>query len=88
MAADGYQRIVNTDISGVVIDQMNADNKFPDALSYVVSDCTDMHEYADASWDIVLDKGTTDSMLWSLDPFGFCYKYYAEVTRILKEGGT
>ncbi|XP_036129255.1 eEF1A lysine and N-terminal methyltransferase isoform X2 [Molossus molossus] len=59
----GYQDIVNIDISEVVIKQMkerNA-NRRPQ-MSFLKMDMTQM-EFPDASFQVVLDKGTLDAVL-------------------------
>ena len=59
----GYQDIVNIDISEVVIKQMKERNasRRP-RMSFLKMDMTQM-EFPDASFQVVLDKGTLDAVL-------------------------
>ena len=36
----------------------------------------------------MLDKGTIDALLWSMDPAGNVYRLLSEASRVVKEGGT
>lgn len=82
----GWKRIVNNDISKVVIEQMSETNKYPDML-YQVMDVTAM-SYPDESFDMVLDKSTIDALLCSDSPMLLVAKMIWEVYRVLKKGGT
>ncbi len=48
---------MQTDISQVVIDQMRAKHAHMPQLTYVKSDVTNMHEFADCSFASAVDKG-------------------------------
>ncbi|XP_054567421.1 eEF1A lysine and N-terminal methyltransferase isoform X4 [Eptesicus fuscus] len=78
----GYQDIVNIDISEVVIKQMkerNA-NRRPQ-MSFLKMDMTQM-EFPDASFQVVLDKGTLDAVLTDEEE-----KTLQQVDRMLAEVG-
>jgi len=57
MAKDGYEDIVNIDISSVVIEQMREKHKEITQLTYMQMDIRDMGFFGDESFDCVLDKG-------------------------------
>lgn len=55
MYDDGYRRIVNMDISNVVIDQMKDRNLHRPEMSWEIGDALDM-KYEDEYFDVVVDK--------------------------------
>ncbi|XP_028386464.1 eEF1A lysine and N-terminal methyltransferase isoform X2 [Phyllostomus discolor] len=78
----GYQDIVNIDISEVVIKQMKERNaaRRPQ-MSFLKMDMTQM-EFPDASFQVVLDKGTLDAVLTDEEE-----KTLRQVDRMLAEVG-
>ncbi|KAF6292782.1 eEF1A lysine and N-terminal methyltransferase [Rhinolophus ferrumequinum] len=78
----GYQDIVNIDISEVVIKQMKERNasRRPQ-MSFLKMDMTQM-EFPDASFQVVLDKGTLDAVLTDEEE-----KTLQQVDRMLAEVG-
>ncbi|KAM7055273.1 eEF1A lysine and N-terminal methyltransferase isoform 1-T1 [Molossus nigricans] len=85
----GYQDIMNIDISEVVIKQMkerNA-NRRPQ-MSFLKMDMTQM-EFPDASFQVVLDKGTLDAVLTDEEERTLQQvdRMLAEVGRVLQVGG-
>ncbi|XP_077757798.1 eEF1A lysine and N-terminal methyltransferase isoform X4 [Canis aureus] len=78
----GYQDIVNIDISEVVIKQMKERNasRRPQ-MSFLKMDMTQM-EFPDASFQVVLDKGTLDAVLMDEEE-----KTLQQVDRMLAEVG-
>ncbi|KAM6218575.1 eEF1A lysine and N-terminal methyltransferase isoform 3-T3 [Rhynchocyon petersi] len=78
----GYQDIVNIDISEVVIKQMKEHNasRRPQ-MSFVKMDMMQM-EFPDASFQVVLDKGTLDAVLTDEEE-----KTLQQVDRMLAEVG-
>lgn len=64
MFQDGYQNIINIDISPTVISQMN--EQFPH-MTWKVMDATKM-DFIDGEFDIIIDKGTLDALI-----SGKCY---------------
>ncbi|XP_006887490.1 PREDICTED: methyltransferase-like protein 13 isoform X2 [Elephantulus edwardii] len=78
----GYQDIVNIDISEVVIKQMKEHNasKRP-RMSFLKMDMMQM-EFPDASFQVVLDKGTLDAVLTDEEE-----KTLQQVDRMLAEVG-
>lgn len=60
----GYTSITNTDFSPAVIKRMADRHKdYHHQLTYMVSDCRSMVEFADKQFDCVLDKGTMDAIM-------------------------
>ncbi|KAJ4887198.1 S-adenosyl-L-methionine-dependent methyltransferases superfamily protein [Raphanus sativus] len=62
MVDDGYVDVVNIDISSVEIDAMNKKHSDHPQLKYLKLDVRDMKAFEDASFDVVIDKGTLDSL--------------------------
>nr|XP_035936450.1 eEF1A lysine and N-terminal methyltransferase isoform X3 [Halichoerus grypus] len=85
----GYQDIVNIDISEVVIKQMKERNasRRPQ-MSFLKMDMTQM-EFPDASFQVVLDKGTLDAVLTDEEEKTLHQvdRMLAEVGRVLQVGG-
>ncbi|TVU19261.1 hypothetical protein EJB05_35400 [Eragrostis curvula] len=87
MAKDGYQDIVNIDISSVVIEQMREKHAEIKQLTYMQMDVRDMSLFDDESFDCVLDKGTLDAMMCADDTPHGASKMLAEVARLLRPRG-
>ncbi|XP_005374908.1 PREDICTED: methyltransferase-like protein 13 isoform X2 [Chinchilla lanigera] len=85
----GYRDIVNIDISEVVIKQMRERNasRRPQ-MSFLKMDMTQM-EFPDASFQVVLDKGTLDAVLTDEEErtLQLVDRMLAEVGRVLQVGG-
>lgn len=85
----GYRDIVNIDISEVVIKQMKECNatRRPQ-MSFLKMDMTQM-EFPDASFQVVLDKGTLDAVLTDEEEKTLQQvdRMLAEVGRVLQVGG-
>ncbi|MBW02722.1 Methyltransferase-like protein 13, partial [Eschrichtius robustus] len=85
----GYQDIVNIDISEVVIKQMKERNagRRPQ-MSFLKMDMTQM-EFPDASFQVVLDKGTLDAVLTDEEEKTLQQvdRMLVEVGRVLQVGG-
>jgi len=67
MVDDGYQDVVNIDISSVVIEQMKKKYHDMPRLKYMKMDVKDMSDFESGSFDAVIDKGTLDSIMVSRD---------------------
>lgn len=82
----GYTDIVNIDISPSVIEQMrtatDAKNK---KMEWLVMDGCDL-KFADASFDVVLDKGTLDAVICGKD-LTISNKMLLEAKRVIKPTG-
>ncbi|OVA04015.1 Methyltransferase type 11 [Macleaya cordata] len=82
MVKDGYEDIVNIDISSVAIDMMKKKYENIPQLKYMKMDVRDMSYFPDDSFESVIDKGIcgTDAPLSAAQMLG-------EVSRLLKPGG-
>jgi len=64
MYADGYQSIVNIDISPIVVKYMEERYKVKcPLLQYKVMDVLEMKEFKNGEFDAVIDKATFDSII-------------------------
>lgn len=84
----GFQHVTNMDISDVLIAQMRerySEKKY----ASVAWDAMDAQAlgYADASFDLVLDKGTLDAVICDQNSGEILYNVFAECSRVLKPGG-
>eukprot|EP00668_Euglena_longa_P028795 GGOE01036120.1.p1 GENE.GGOE01036120.1~~GGOE01036120.1.p1 ORF type:complete len:228 (+),score=65.13 GGOE01036120.1:78-761(+) len=83
----GFQNIVNVDISEVCITQMKARYKDLDRMEWLVKDCMKL-DFPDASFDVVIDKGTMDAILCGSNSFYNVYQMNKHICRVLKKGGS
>ncbi|XP_057456931.1 uncharacterized protein LOC130747890 isoform X5 [Lotus japonicus] len=88
MVRDGYEDIVNIDISSVAIDMMRRKYEYIPQLKYMQMDVRDMSYFPDESFDGVIDKGTLDSLMCGTDAPISASQMLAEVCRLLKPGGS
>ena len=80
MYDNGFTNLVNIDISSVVIHQMRERSaKSRPHLCYQVADCTEMPEFADNSFDVVIDKSTIDAILCGESSFVNTAKMLKEI---------
>ena len=89
MYEDGYTTISNVDISDIVIDQMQEyyKEKIP-SLKFLKADIRNMKEhFEDATFDVVIDKGTLDSILCGDSSGPNSIKALHEIYRVLKPNG-
>ncbi|KAG2668756.1 hypothetical protein I3843_14G005900 [Carya illinoinensis] len=63
MVKDGYEDIMNIDISSVAIDMMRRKYENIPQLKYMQMDVRNMSFFPDESVDSVIDKGTLDSLM-------------------------
>ncbi|KAG8087895.1 hypothetical protein GUJ93_ZPchr0010g8514 [Zizania palustris] len=87
MVDDGYQDIVNIDISSVVIEQMKKKYHAKPQLKYMKMDVKNMSQFESCSFDAVIDKGTLDSIMCGQNSQENATKMLEEVNRILKDKG-
>ncbi|XP_031396491.1 EEF1A lysine methyltransferase 4 isoform X2 [Punica granatum] len=87
MVEDGYEEVINIDVSSVVIEAMR--KKYSDCpqLKYMKMDVRDMHAFQSGCFDAVLDKGTLDSLLCGSNSRQNAAKMLEEVARVLKDRG-
>jgi SAM-dependent methyltransferase len=82
----GVQQITNIDISDVVIAQMKGRYREMDKMTWTRMDVTRL-DFPDASFDVVIDKGTIDSLLCGANSFHNVYAMHKQLSRVLKRGG-
>lgn len=81
--------VISVDYSEPVIQRMRrtAIERGQRELTFETMDCTDMRAFPDASFDIVLDKGTIDAMACAQDHNRIIARYVSEIRRLLRPGG-
>ncbi|MCD7457026.1 hypothetical protein HAX54_033921 [Datura stramonium] len=87
MVDDGYEDVVNIDISSVVIEAMQKKYSGRPQLKYMKMDTRYMSSFEDGSFDAVVDKGTLDSILCGESSQKNAAKMLTEVGRVLKDKG-
>ncbi|XP_022953338.1 methyltransferase-like protein 13 [Cucurbita moschata] len=87
MVNDGYEDIMNVDISSVAVDIMRRKHQFIPQLKYMEMDVRDMSFFPDEKFDAVVDKGTLDALMCGTDASISAAKMLGEVSRLLKPGG-
>ncbi|XP_024025823.1 methyltransferase-like protein 13 [Morus notabilis] len=87
MVEDGYEDIMNVDISSVAIEMMRRKHESIPQLKYMQMDVRDMIFFSDNSFDGVIDKGTLDSLMCGADAPISASRMLGEVSRLLKPGG-
>ncbi|XP_076952134.1 uncharacterized protein LOC143625772 [Bidens hawaiensis] len=87
MVKDGYESIMNVDISGVAIEMMRRKYEHVPQLEYMQMDVWDMSFFLDDLFDSVIDKGTLDALMCGTDAPVSASQMLGEVSRILKPGG-
>lgn len=84
----GYKRITNIDISAVAVNAMRTRNlDARPGMTWLVADATNLVAFPTSHFDVVLDKGTFDAVAAARQPQSIV-KLLAEVTRVLRVGGT
>ncbi|CAM8996417.1 unnamed protein product [Rhodiola kirilowii] len=87
MVEDGYEDVVNVDISSVVIEAMQRKHSGCPQLKYMQMDVRDMSAFQSRSFDAVCDKGTLDSILCGNNSQENAARMLHEVERVLKDNG-
>ncbi|XP_060184033.1 uncharacterized protein LOC132613808 isoform X2 [Lycium barbarum] len=85
MVDDGYEDVVNVDISSVVIEAMQKKYSDRPQLKYMKMDTRDMSCFEGGSFDGVVDKGTLDSILCGQSSQQNAAKMLSEVGRLHME---
>ncbi|CAB82695.1 putative protein [Arabidopsis thaliana] len=88
MVKDGYEDIMNVDISSVAIEMMQTKYASVPQLKYMQMDVRDMSYFEDDSFDTIIDKGTLDSLMCGSDALLSASRMLGEVSRLIKPGGT
>lgn len=95
MYDDGYKSIVNTDYSGVLIENMQQRHEYTrPEMQWLEMDIRDL-KFEQDTFDVAIDKGTMDAMMtakgdvWDPpeDVVENCNREVDEVLRVLKPGG-
>lgn len=86
MYEDGYQAISNIDISKVCIDSMAEKYKDKTGLTWQYMNCMQL-DFPDENFDVVMDKGTIDSILCGEGSTANSAKMMNEISRALKPMG-
>jgi len=86
MFDDGFSDVTSIDYSEVVVRTMTetVTSKKP-ALKYVVMDAREL-KFPDESFDVIIDKGTLDSVLCGEETVRNSATMLAEIHRVLKPG--
>merc|ERR1711871_1167744 len=85
MSQDGYTDIHSTDYSEEAIEQMKEKDR--PGCRYAVMDARAFEGWADNSVNVVIDKGTLDSVANMTDGIAQCKMVLEEVARVLCPGG-
>jgi len=81
------KNITNIDISEVCVNHMKAKHEDKQEMQWQKMDVRKL-EFADGTFDVVIDKGTLDSVLCGEGSTKNCAQMCKEVSRVLKPGGT
>lgn len=88
MYEDGYEEIVNIDISHTVVNYMEEKIKARcPKMVYKQMDILDMSEFKQGEFNVVLDKGTLDSILCGDNSTPNAEKMLSEIHRVLAPNG-
>ncbi|XP_047317061.1 EEF1A lysine methyltransferase 4 [Impatiens glandulifera] len=87
MVNDGFEDVVNSDISSVVIEAMQTKYSHLPQMKYMKMDVRDMNAFQGGFFDAVIDKGTLDSILCGHNSRENAIKMLGEVERVLKNKG-
>lgn len=86
MYEDGFTRITNIDISRVVVNQMRESHRGKTSMVWQHMNACALN-FPDASFNVVLDKGTLDSILCGNGSLNNGAMMCMEVSRVLKADG-
>ncbi|XP_042318478.1 eEF1A lysine and N-terminal methyltransferase [Sceloporus undulatus] len=86
---EGYQDIINVDISDLVVKQMQERSaSLRPKMTYMVMDVLQM-DFPDVCFQVVLDKGTLDALLTDAEESSLsrAERMFSEIGRVLQFGG-
>eukprot|EP01066_Platyproteum_vivax_P009800 Platyproteum_vivax@DN433_c0_g1_i1.p1 len=86
MVEDGYEKIINVDISKVVTDAMKEKYSEKAELEYEEMDCREM-KFENGEFEAAIDKGTLDSLLCGDNSNVSASKMLEEISRVLSPTG-
>lgn len=81
----GYRNIVNIDICDVVVQQMRARYRDLEGMEWRTLDATKL-DYPEDSFDLVIDKGTTDAILCGANSFHNVHAMNKGISKAMKKG--
>ena len=84
---EGWTNITNIDYCKNVIDDMRQQCIPFHGLQFILMDCRNMSQFAEASFDVIIEKGTLDTVFCSLSGVDNARKAISEIFRVLKPGG-
>jgi SAM-dependent methyltransferase len=87
MYDDGYTNQILTDTSQVVIEQMSHWHRKRKGMIFQIGDATDMSEFEDASFDVVIDKSLYDTIVCEDDGRRMVLSMFDECYRVLRPKG-
>lgn len=82
----GFSKVINIDISNILIQQMKSKYENNSNLEWFTMDCTKL-SFENNYFDYVFDKGTIDALYCSSDSVQLISKTMDEVERVLKFNG-
>lgn len=85
MLQDGFDEVFSTDISSSVVEKMKRMYRGEKRLKWVLSDCTNMKEFGDGEFDLVVDKGTLDALYCGTNARQSVVRTIEEIKRVLKK---
>ncbi len=83
---DGFKNITNIDYSPVCVHQMSERYSDYPEMKFLVMDCTDM-TFDNSSFDVIIDKGTLDSVLCSEGASDNAHKTLKGIFQVLQPAG-
>lgn len=85
----GFTDITNLDFSELVIYEMKIKNMYRTEMKWEIGDMTNLTDFNDASFDIVIDKGALDALMSTdtIETKNQANKMFSEIHRVLKSSG-
>ncbi len=88
MHKDGYMNIMNVDFSPTIVNYMNEMNRSKGLpTNYREMNILDMKEFGDGEFNVVIDKGTLDSLLCAENAIADVDKMLREIYRVMAKDG-
>lgn len=83
---EGHTQLTNIDISGVVVEAMTEKYRDKSSMSFQQMDCRQL-DFPPQKFDVVIDKGTLDSILCGDGSTRNIHKTLTEISRVLTNEG-
>ena len=88
MYVNGFTNIINVDFSPTIVNYMNEINRSKSLpCNYKEINLLDMSEFQSGEFNVVIDKGTLDSVLCAENALPDVYKMMREIYRVLTPTG-